>query len=401
MKIILYSHGGAGNHGCEALVRSTAKVIKSSVNKDYKVSLFSYQAGEDEHYNVGEVVDSITNLPKYKRGTSQYYMNALLYKLGFKNIFTQLRHQRLFQAVRKGDVCVSVGGDNYTYDGWPEVLAYVNTQLKKRGAKTVFWGCSISKELVKDKTFLNDMHSFDLITVREPISYQLFQDAGIKDNVVLVSDPAFELNVVDYDIKQHFNNNNPIVGINLSPLVMSCETSNNATLDNYQTLVNYILDKTDYNVLFVPHVVWSGNDDRVAIKLLYDGLVKTGVSKTNGRVACLPDMDCTRLKGAIGHCKFFIGARTHATIAAYSQNVPTLVVGYSIKAKGIAESLFGTYKDYVLPVQELKQKEDLTKAFLWLESNERSIIETLNKKIPEYKKGCYNGIERLRNIIGD
>ena len=49
----------------------------------------------------------------------------------------------------------------------------------------------------------------------------------------------------------------------------------------------------------------------------------------------------------------FIGARTHATIAAYSSCVPTLVVGYSIKARGIAKDLFGTDEGYVLPVQAL------------------------------------------------
>lgn len=56
----------------------------------------------------------------------------------------------------------------------------------------------------------------------------------------------------------------------------------------------------------------------------------------------------------------FIGARTHATIAAYSSLVPTLVVGYSVKARGIARDLFGTEKNYVLPVQLLRKEEDLT-----------------------------------------
>lgn len=28
MKLILYSHGGSGNHGCEAIVRGTCKSLK-------------------------------------------------------------------------------------------------------------------------------------------------------------------------------------------------------------------------------------------------------------------------------------------------------------------------------------------------------------------------------------
>jgi len=390
MKVVLYSHGGAGNHGCEALVRSTVKILKLSMSDIESIILFSYRSKDDELYGVSSIVDCITNL-SYKKGTLKYYFNALLYKIGFKNAFVHEQHYKLFKTVEKGDICVSVGGDNYTYDGWPELLAYVNRQLKKRGAKTVFWGCSISEELVKDEAFLRDMRSFDLITVREPISYKLFTDAGIKDNVVMVSDPAFELDITNYNIHQHFDNDNPIVGINMSPLVMSCETSDNAALNNYRALVRYLLDSTEYNILLVAHVVWVGNDDREVMKLIYDEF------KSN-RLSCLPDMNCTLLKGAIGHCKFFIGARTHATIAAYSQNVPTLVVGYSVKAKGIAESLFGTYKNYVLPVQKLKEQDDLTKAFLWIEVNEQSIIDTLKREMPEYRQHCYDGIERFKQL---
>lgn len=391
MRAIFYSHGGAGNHGCDALVRSTAKIIKKGEHNVDSILLFSYRAEDDYKYNIDSVVDRITNL-SYQRGTLKYYFNALLYKLGLKNIFIREKHRKLFDAVKPGDICFSIGGDNYTYDGWPEVLAFVNSELKKRGAKTIFWGCSISEELSKNELFINDMRSFDLITVREPISYKLFAEAGIEDNVVLVSDPAFELDIMDHNIQQYFIDNKPVVGINLSPLIMNCETSNNMSLDNYRELVKYLLGNTDYNILLVPHVVWEGNDDREAMRLIYEDF-------KSARIACLPDMDCTQIKGAIGHCRFFIGARTHATIAAYSQNIPTLVVGYSVKAKGIAESLFGTYQNYVFPVQDLKAPNDLVEAFKWLEANGESIRNILSVQMSEYQERCYAGIERLNKII--
>lgn len=68
-----------------------------------------------------------------------------------------------------------------------------------------------------------------------------------------------------------------------------------------------------------------------------------------------------------------IAARTHASIAAYSQAVPTLVVGYSVKALGIATDLFGTSDNYVIPVQNLKRTDDLRNAFDWLIQNEITI----------------------------
>lgn len=98
----------------------------------------------------------------------------------------------------------------------------------------------------------------------------------------------------------------------------------------------------------------------------------------------IEDCNCMELKGYISRCRFFIGARTHATIAAYSTCVPTLVVGYSIKAKGIAKDIFGTYKNYVIPVQMLENEYQLVEAFKWLRDNEKVVREKLGKVMPNY-----------------
>ena len=99
---------------------------------------------------------------------------------------------------------------------------------------------------------------------------------------------------------------------------------------------------------------------------------------TNGNAA--------QLKGYIARCRFFIGARTHATIAAYSTCVPTLVVGYSVKSRGIAIDLFGTEENYVLPVQNLKQENEFCNAFDWLTKNEKIIRTHLETIMPAYRE---------------
>jgi polysaccharide pyruvyl transferase WcaK-like protein len=53
----------------------------------------------------------------------------------------------------------------------------------------------------------------------------------------------------------------------------------------------------------------------------------------------------------------------HASIAAYSSQVPTLVIAYSVKARGIAQDIFGTEKGYVIPVQNLKEEIEITGIF--------------------------------------
>ena len=115
----------------------------------------------------------------------------------------------------------------------------------------------------------------------------------------------------------------------------------------------------------------------------------------------LDDYNCMELKGFISKCRLFIGARTHATIAAYSTCVPTLVIGYSVKAKGIAKDIFGTYKNYVLPVQSLKNKDDLINGFDWLKNNEDSIRQHLKNFMPSYREQALCGKKEIDILVGE
>jgi polysaccharide pyruvyl transferase WcaK-like protein len=94
-----------------------------------------------------------------------------------------------------------------------------------------------------------------------------------------------------------------------------------------------------------------------------------------------------------------VGARTHATIAAYSTGVPTLVVGYSVKSKGIATDLFGTDKNYVVPVQDLQDQNKLTEAFLWIQSRETAIRNRLQQIMPEYQQRAWTAAAALETLL--
>ena len=134
----------------------------------------------------------------------------------------------------------------------------------------------------------------------------------------------------------------------------------------------------------IPHVVWDNNDDREVLKQLYEEF------KDTGRLVLVDDFNCMQLKGYIARCRMFIGARTHATIAAYSSCVPTLVLGYSVKSRGIAKDLFGTDKNYVISVQGMKDTNLLSEGFLWLLENEKSIKSHLHSMMPDYVNRVYN-----------
>ena len=385
---VLYCHGGSGNHGCEAIVRSTYKILGND-----QLTLFSKNKDEDEKYKINEITilkkDADISISK----TSLMYISSLLEtKLFGTTILTTMQKRKcILNSVHKNDIFLSIGGDNYCYPGY-EILSDLNYLIHRKGAKTVLWGCSIEPSILNNKKIIADMKRYDLITVRESLSYNGLINAGIKNNVILCSDPAFQLEKIELPLPNNFIKNNT-VGINVSPLIISCEQQEGITKENYIRLIEFIIQKTNMNVALIPHVVWNNNDDRKPLFELYKKFENTN------RVCMNNDCNCMQLKGYIARCRFFIGARTHATIAAYSSCVPTLVVGYSIKAKGIAKDIFGTYENYVIPVQSFQKKDDLKNTFIWIYEHEKMIKEHLNNVMPEYCNQAFIARQQLNKIL--
>jgi polysaccharide pyruvyl transferase WcaK-like protein len=106
-----------------------------------------------------------------------------------------------------------------------------------------------------------------------------------------------------------------------------------------------------------------------------------------------------QLKYIISQCQFFVGARTHATIAAYSTCVPTLAVGYSVKARGIARDIFGTEKNYVIPIQSLEHENDLVDAFKYIQKNKEGIRKYLQDFMPSYIKKAWQAGEEVKKLM--
>lgn len=380
--IVFYSHSGSGNHGCEAIVRGTEKILGNIAD----MTLLSQ--AEEEEYKYG--INKIVNVKKGKNEINKKslsFFNAYLSLRLLKNTSKMdvLQFIDAKKYIQKNSIAISIGGDTYCYsDVYNQVE--LHKMYGKNTDKTVLWGCSVEPKLLEDKKVANDLASYTKIITRESISYEALKK--VNENTKLYPDPAFNLDKVELDLPDGFEENN-IVGINLSPLIIRKEKKEGVTLENYTKLIEYILDNTNMKVALIPHVVWQDNDDREPLKELYNRF------KDTNRIIMIDDCNCLELKGYISRCRLFIGARTHATIAAYSTCVPTLVVGYSVKAKGIAKDIFGTYENYVIPVQSLENSDDLINSFTWIYENEDKIKNHLTTFMPTYKK---RGLEAKKEI---
>lgn len=375
-RLIMYMHAGSGNHGCEAIVNSVCHMIKE------KVLLVSYRGEEDAAYSLKGLCDirSERSFDGHKLAHVLYYIYRRL--TGDGESFIRYRYQDVFKGER-APLAVSIGGDNYCYESMLNDLRLANSAFNQKGTKTVLLGCSIEPELLGNKQIVEDLAGYHTIIAREGITYRalkkVFMERGGKGpDLLCYPDPAFTLQGKETPLPEGFAAGNT-VGINVSPMVQDKETQEGITLENYQELIQYVIDHTDMQVALIPHVVWEQNDDRGPVHELY------GIFKETGRVVEIGDGTCEELKGMIARCRLFVGARTHATIAAYSSLVPTLVVGYSVKARGIAQDLFGTWERYVIPVQSLERPEDLTEGFKWLLSHEEEIRTYLQEVMPDYK----------------
>ena len=349
---VLYAHDGSGNHGCEALVRSTCALIGASKEN---VVLMSTRPEEDKKYGLSKVCTILDKTEKRALNRTTPAFFKAYYNLKIKKNYTPIEfyESRVADYVKKGDIALSIGGDTYCYGSFMPLFKAHN-KFKYGGLKTVYWGCSIEPELLENPDVANDIRKFDLITARETISYGALK--RVNPNTVLVCDSAFLLSANEVFFPESIKSD--VVGINASPLIEDCEVNKGIVRENYDKLIEYIIDNTDMCVALIPHVVWEAVDDRKILKEFYEKY------KSTNRVFLIDDCSCEELKGYISKCRFFIGARTHSTIAAYSSNVPTLVVGYSVKARGIAKDIFGTWKNYVLPAQQIKENNE--RFFLFL-----------------------------------
>ncbi len=396
-KVLMYQHGSSDNHGCEAIIRTVSGII----DRQYpgtKYSVTSLAPAVDKKY-----ID--TEDGKYNFFMSDKYCTWFgkrrLFVLG---VFTRLLHWIPFfsymykdtkQAAKESCLAISIGGDNYSY-GRSAYLVTLDRKIMKLCKNTVLWGCSINPDLLEGKEFkykVKVLRKFSLITARESITYEALKKLGF-DNVKYYPDPAFTLPTGEIT-EPMFDNDNDIVGVNISPLIRQFESGGDITIKCYEKLVRYILDNTDHNVALISHVRNPVTDDTNAAKELMKAF------PGEERIKIFDDGNAIHVKGYISKCRFFIAARTHASIAAYSNCIPTLVVGYSVKSTGIARDLLGTDEGYVVPVQSLSDENALVEAFKNIVDNEDEIRSRLCSIMPEYiEKAWESGLE-IKALLGD
>lgn len=400
-----------GNRGCEALIRSSVKTIRQHMpDATFLVPTNNrqndtWQWPDASHQNVSFV--DAEPMP----GVFRWWGRAcrLFGRLeGYPPAYRLTEHTR--STLMKCDALIMTGGDIISLDYGLQSLYYwarICEVAMDAGRPTVLWAGSVgpfSRTPLAERRMVPFLKRFNLITVRETASLRYLQSLGV-NNAKLVADPAFTLDPEPAPETSLgiFEAGQQVLGFNVSPLIRRFRGSveHKDALD--QEVAAFLIETLRHaslNVLLIPHVdPLDGNDDNS------DSSYMTGIlSKIRAagfgreRIELLPrTLNTAQLKDVIRRCAYFMAARTHATVAALSQGVPTTSIAYSIKAKGINQDLFGHLR-FVLETPSVSQttlREHLTALM-----NEADAIKAhLGERIPEWKRQAAVSAELLKPLV--
>lgn len=392
MEVMIYQHQSSYNHGCEALVYTISNQIKS-LAPSATVRVASFYKEDDEQFEFPGVDCFVQNSQWLRRFTLPWF----IYQVDSRMIHSKRVQEAVmycrpcYENAKKADVCIAIGGDTYCYnkgkEHWP-----LERKIRRLGKKMMLWGCSVEPDDVPGE-LAEHLGNFDVITVRDPISYQALLDSHVQSKIVRCADPAFLLPVEECTMPDEWEDG-AMIGLNFSPMVMGNVVKKDEPRQAVDALVEHILNSGKDKIVLIPHVRISFTDDIDELRRIYEKYGNTG------RVLLIDDksLNARQLKYMISKCKMFVGARTHATIAAYSTCVPTLAISYSVKARGIARDLFGKEEGKTISIKDIESQkliESYDEIYKHLNEERRH----LEKIMPEYAKRALLSGECLKELL--
>lgn len=383
MKYYFPIHLNGGNRGCEAIAKGTALILKE--NKENLIGLCT----DIKLDCLLKIDDYVTLQPMQKKSIlfrtgNKIYKNVVHDEWKQKSFVYHYEYAPFLNQMNKDDIMISTGGDMMCYN--ENQVIYTVDYLHKRGIHSILWGCSIGENNLTPHK-IEALKQFSHIYARETLTQEVLANHNI-NNVLVFPDPAFVLEPVPCELPEYFSQSE-VIGINLSNYVMGGFDLNSIFAKEVDSLIKYILQSTDYQILLIPHVLWEGQDDRIISNLIKEKY------NSHNRISILDsgNLNYCQIRYIISKCYCFIGARTHAVISAYSTCTPAIAIGYSIKSKGIA-------KDIGMPEETLVDSININNgklldAFLYAKRNASNLRKLLSTAMTEYRMKAWNAF----NII--
>lgn len=401
---LLVGNGPYRNRGCEAIVRGTMAILRREFGEDFRVTVGTFSTPEvfaEQAKNETDPLVTHVVLPlRYcKRWTMGWWRRHLIMR--WLPEMWDKTYSKLDRFCSDATCALQIGGDNYSLDyGRPAEFISLDGNLHSCGVPIVLWGASVGP-FESDPEFAQEMYAnlrkMRAIFVRESESYEYLQKLGIDANLHRMSDPAFVMEPVEPSADKI---RSPVpsgaIGLNLSPLMAKFVTGGdlNAWVRLAINIVQSIVEGTDRDVLLIPHVTWGNTNDHSFLQRVADACSKAQTKN----VSCLGgNLSAAETKWVISRCAIFVGARTHATIAAISSAVPTLSLAYSRKARGLNQDIFGSQNYCLQPTDILPAV--IAERVVALLGKREAIVDHLVRSLPRIRESALHSGTILRGLI--
>lgn len=391
-------HETLANRGCEALLRGISAIVREEqpgarfLAPSFDRAQDGRQWADAAHYGV-EFVDAY-RLPRSVKAWSRLHAKVpAVRRLWLPQ--PSIPADADLQA-REATAGIMTGGDvlslDYSVASLIKYMGQAETFIR-RNQPMILWAASVgpfSKAPDIERRVVAHLARYAHLSVRESASLEYLNSLGLRD-VKLVADPAFVMRPEPFDVSDLLpqQTGERLLGFNLSPLIRRILAGGGAggAADMEASVCEFLSDvmlRTRCSLLLIPHVDTVDGKDMHSDYLYMQGLLRRAQLPA-ARVSVAPrSLNAAQIKHLLSKCDYFMGARTHATIGALSMGVPTVSLGYSVKARGLNRDLFGDER-YVLDTKKMT-KLTLWKAFESLRTDADAIRSLLAQRIPEWRE---------------
>ena len=212
----------------------------------------------------------------------------------------------------------------------------------------------------------------DRIWAWDRMTLEALRQAGLGRKARLAPDPVFLVRRQLRPLAGAFRRDT--VALSLAPGAFRYEARPGLLWENLQALVRYILEKTPFQIALVPYCAARHRNEA----LVHQALVRAFPDRE--RFFLRPDGPSPQLRGDLSLCRMGVGMAGAAV--AWTCGVPALCLGADLHAMGLAQSLFGDWREVVVPIRSLYSGQDLTARFRRFLDREDLLRKALEKNIP-------------------
>jgi colanic acid/amylovoran biosynthesis protein len=241
-----------------------------------------------------------------------------------------------------------------------------------------------------------------VIVARDKSSQKIAQElVGVSREVRLSPDVAFSLAAVRPEVlsvnpASDESLSGSVIGLNVNGLMFRGGYTRNNMFGlqmDYpgflRDLVAALLKEHDGDLWLIPHTYAEPGDVESDPEASHE-LRASLPEELRGRVRILTgEYNPHQVKWIIGQCGFFIGSRMHSCIAALSQGVPCVGVAYSMKFRGVFESV--GMEEWVVDGRECGESEAVSRVM--------ELYRTRSTVREDLRSNAASARERLRGVF--